>query len=213
MLKVKCFVCNSFYENSYVVYDSNTKECAIIDAGFYYADEEEAVSYFIESNNLKVKHLINTHLHLDHCFGAEYISKQYNVGLSGDDDDELLLKLIPQQCEMFGIKLNSAVPVLKNIIKEGDKIDIGNYSLIAISVPGHSPGSLCYYCKEEGILFSGDVLFKESIGRTDLQGGSYKALSENITSKIFTLPDSTIVYCGHGPTTTIGYEKENNPYF
>ena len=114
---------------------------------------------------------------------------------------------------MFGIRLNSTVPVLKNIIKEGDKVEIGNYSLVAISVPGHSPGSLCYYCKEEGILFSGDVLFKESIGRTDLQGGSYKALSENISSKIFTLPDSTIVYCGHGPTTTIGYEKEYNPYF
>lgn len=213
MLKVKCFVCNSFYENSYVVYDNNTKECAIIDAGFYYADEEDAVSYFIESNDLIVKHLINTHLHLDHCFGAEYISNRYNVGLSGDDNDDLLLKLIPQQCEMFGIKLNSAVPILKNVIKEGDKIEIGNYTLVAISVPGHSPGSLCYYCKEEGILFSGDVLFKESIGRTDLHGGSYKALSENITSKIFTLPDSTIVYCGHGPTTTIGYEKENNPYF
>ncbi len=213
MLKVKCFVCNSFYENSYVVYDSNTKESAIIDAGFYYADEEDAVSYFIESNNLIVKHLINTHLHLDHCFGAEYISKRYNVGLSCDDADELLLKLFPQQCEMFGIRLNSTVPVLKNIIKEGDKIEIGNYSLVAISVPGHSPGSLCYYCKEEGILFSGDVLFKESIGRTDLQGGSYKALSDNISSKIFTLPDSTIVYCGHGPTTTIGYEKEYNPYF
>ncbi len=212
MLKVKCFVCNSFCENSYVVYDSNTKECAIIDAGFYYADEEDAVSDFIERENLRVRHLLNTHLHLDHCFGVTYISEKYSVGLSADNDDEALLKLIPQQCEMFGIKLNAPVPKIKNIIKEGDVITIGNYSLVAISVPGHSPGSLCYYCKEDAILFSGDVLFKESIGRTDLYGGSYKALNENITSKIFTLPDNTIVYCGHGPTTTIGYEKEYNPY-
>ena len=213
MLKIKCFVCNTFYENSYVVYDSNTKECAIIDAGFYYADEEDAVVNFIESNNLKVKHLINTHLHLDHCFGVSFISERYGVALSADNSDEVLLKLIPKQCEMFDIKLNAPVPELKNIIKEGDKIEIGNYTLSAISVPGHSPGSLCYYCKEEGILFSGDVLFKESIGRTDLYGGSYKTLNENITSKIFTLPDNTIVYCGHGPNTTIGYEKEYNPYF
>lgn len=212
MFKVKCFVCNSFCENSYVVYDSDTKECAIIDAGFYYADEEDAVSHFIESNGLKVKHLINTHLHLDHCFGASFIAERYGVGLSGDDNDELLLRLIPQQCEMFGIKLNAPVPELKNILKEGDKIEIGNYTLVAISVPGHSPGSLCFYCKEESILFSGDVLFKESIGRTDLQGGSYKTLYENITSKIFTLPDSTIVYCGHGPNTTIEHEREYNPY-
>ncbi|MBO5720031.1 MAG: MBL fold metallo-hydrolase [Bacteroidales bacterium] len=212
MLKVKCFVCNTFCENSYVVYDSNTKECAIIDAGFYYADEEDAVTDFIEREKLKVKYLLNTHLHLDHCFGATYIANKYGVGLSADNEDIMLLNLIPQQCEMFGIKLNAPVPELKNIIKEGDIIKIGNYPLIAISVPGHSPGSLCYYCKEEGILFSGDVLFKESIGRTDLYGGSYKALNENITSKIFTLPDNTIVYCGHGPTTTIEYEKEYNPY-
>lgn len=212
MFKVKCFVCNSFCENSYVIYDSDTKECAIIDAGFYYADEEDAVSHFIESNGLKVKHLINTHLHLDHCFGASFIAERYGVGLSGDDNDELLLRLIPQQCEMFGIKLNAPVPELKNILKEGDKIEIGNYTLVAISVPGHSPGSLCFYCKEESILFSGDVLFKESIGRTDLQGGSYKTLYENIISKIFTLPDSTIVYCGHGPNTTIEHEREYNPY-
>ena len=213
MLKVKCFVCNTFCENSYVVYDDNMKECAIIDAGFYYGDEEDAVAHFIESNNLKIKHLINTHLHLDHCFGVTYISERYGVELSADNSDEMLLNLIPQQCEMFGIKLNAPVPKLKNIIKEGDKIEIGNYSLTAISVPGHSPGSLCYYCKEEGILFSGDVLFKESIGRTDLYGGSYKALNENITSKIFTLPENTIVYCGHGPTTTIEHEKEYNPFF
>lgn len=212
MLKVKCFVCNSFCENSYVVYDDSTKECAIIDAGFYYADEEDAVAYFIDSNNLKVKHLINTHLHLDHCFGVTYISEKYGVELSADDEDVMLLNLIPQQCEMFGIKLNAPVPTLKKVIKEGNKIEIGNYTLIAISVPGHSPGSLCYYCKEEGILFSGDVLFKESIGRTDLYGGSYKALNENITTKIFTLPNNTIVYCGHGPTTTIEHEKECNPY-
>ena len=186
MLKVKCFVCNSFCENSYVVYDDNTKECAIIDAGFYYADEEDAVSYFIDSNNLKVKHLINTHLHLDHCFGVTYVSEKY------------------------GVELHRSKHYISHIFS--NKIKIGNYTLTAISVPGHSPGSLCYYCKEEGILFSGDVLFKESIGRTDLYGGSYKALNENITTKIFTLPNNTIVYCGHGPTTTIEHEKECNPY-
>lgn len=212
MLKIKSFVCNSFYENSFVVWDSVSNECIVIDAGCYYADEEEAISDFIESKNLTVKHLINTHLHLDHCFGAEYIKNRYGVGLSADDSDKLLLDLMPEQARMFGIKLNGEVPSIENVLKEGDTIKVGEYQFVAISVPGHSPGSLCYYCKSEGILFSGDVLFKESIGRTDLQGGSYKTLYENITSKIFTLPDSTIVYCGHGPTTTIEHERKYNPY-
>ena len=212
MLNIKRFSFNPFSENCFVVWDDKTKECAVIDAGCYYADEEEASADYIDKNGLTVKYMLATHLHLDHCFGCSYVSQRYGVKLSASADEAFLLDIMPQQAEMFGIKLNAPVPHISIAVKEGDRFTVGEYDFTAISVPGHSPGSIVYYCKSENIAFAGDVLFREGIGRTDLPGGSYRMLAEGIRTKLFTLPENTRVCCGHGPDTTIGYERDFNMY-
>ena len=212
MLNIKRFSFNPFSENCFVVWDDKTKECAVIDAGCYYADEEEALADYIDKNGLTEKYMLATHLHLDHCFGCSYVSQRYGVKLSASADEAFLLDIMPQQAEMFGIKLNAPVPHISIAVKEGDRFTVGEYDFTAISVPGHSPGSIVYYCKSENIAFSGDVLFREGIGRTDLPGGSYRMLAEGIRTKLFTLPENTRVCCGHGPDTTIGYERDFNMY-
>lgn len=212
MLNIKRFSFNPFSENCFVVWDDKTKECAIIDAGCYYADEEEALADYIDKNGLTVKYMLATHLHLDHCFGCSYVSQRYGVKLSASADEAFLLDIMPQQAEMFGIKLNAPVPHISIAVKEGDRFTVGEYDFTAISVPGHSPGSIVYYCKSENIAFAGDVLFREGISRTDLPGGSYRMLAEGIRTKLFTLPENTRVCCGHGPDTTIGYERDFNMY-
>lgn len=212
MLNIKRFSFNPFSENCFVVWDDKTKECAVIDAGCYYADEEEALTDYIDKNGLTVKYMLATHLHLDHCFGCSYVSQRYGVKLSASADEAFLLDIMPQQAEMFGIKLNAPVPHISIAVKEGDRFTVGEYDFTAISVPGHSPGSIVYYCKSENIAFAGDVLFREGIGRTDLPGGSYRMLAEGIRTKLFTLPENTRVCCGHGPDTTIGYERDFNMY-
>lgn len=212
MLNIKRFSFNPFSENCFVVWDDKTKECAVIDAGCYYADEEEALADYIDKNGLTVKYMLATHLHLDHCFGCSYVSQRYGVKLSASADESFLLDIMPQQAEMFGIKLNAPVPHISIAVKEGDRFTVGEYDFTAISVPGHSPGSIVYYCKSENLAFAGDVLFREGIGRTDLPGGSYRMLAEGIRTKLFTLPENTRVCCGHGPDTTIGYERDFNMY-
>lgn len=212
MLIIKRFSFNPFSENCYVVWDDSSKECAIIDAGCYYADEEEALADYVDGNGLTVKYMLATHLHLDHCFGCDFVSERYGVKLSASADEAFMLNIMPQQAEMFGIRLNRPVPHISFNVKEGDRIPVGRYCLEAISVPGHSPGSIVYYCKSENVAFAGDVLFREGIGRSDLPGGSYRTLAEGIRTKLFTLPDNTRVCCGHGPDTTIGYERDYNMY-
>ncbi|MEG1643425.1 MAG: MBL fold metallo-hydrolase [Bacteroidales bacterium] len=212
MLNTKIFSFNPFSENTYIVWDEETKECAVIDPGCFYTEEETDIKQYIDSYKLTVKYLLATHLHLDHCFGCKFIAEHYNVKLSACSNDSKLLILMPEQAKMFGIQTNVSVPTIENDVKEGDEFKIGEYTFVAISVPGHSPGSIVYYCKLASIAFVGDVIFKEGIGRCDLPGGNYKILAEGIRSKLFTLPDNTIVYSGHGPTTTIGYEREYNPY-
>lgn len=212
MLVIKKFSFNPFSENCFVVWDDMTKECAIIDAGCYFADEEEALADYIDGNALVVKYMLATHLHLDHCFGCHFVSERYGTGLSASADEAPLLQIMPQQAEMFGIRLNAPVPHISFAVNEGEHFLIGKYDFVAISVPGHSPGSIVYYCKSENIAFAGDVLFREGIGRTDLPGGSYKSLADGIRKKLFTLPENTKVYCGHGPETTIGYERDFNMY-
>lgn len=212
MLVIKEFKFNPFSENTYVVSDSETGECAIIDAGCYYADEQDTLSNYIIDNKLKVKYLLATHLHLDHSFGDRYVHKTFGVGLTAHPDDAFLLENMNEQASMFGIQLpDSPIPVSNNVT-EGDTFKIGKYTLEAIHVPGHSPGSIVYYCPEEGVAFGGDVLFRGSIGRTDLPGGNYNQLITGIREKLFTLPENTVVYSGHGPSTTIGFEKNQNLY-
>ncbi len=212
MLVIKNFQFNPFSENTYVISDTQTGECAIIDAGCLYPEEQKILSDYIIDNKLKVKFLLATHLHLDHSFGDRYISRTFEVGLSAHPADEFLLENMEGQAMMFGIQLLDAPIPIKQHIDENDTFKIGNYSLQVIHVPGHSPGSVVYYCREENLAFVGDVLFRGSIGRTDLPGGNYNQLISGIQKKLLILPENTMLYSGHGPTTTIGFEKDHNPY-
>ncbi|NDW10312.1 MBL fold metallo-hydrolase [Dysgonomonas sp. 520] len=210
-MNVKVFQFNPVGVNTYVVYDE-TKECTIIDAGCFYADEKEHLLNFILDNDLIVKHMINTHLHFDHVFGCNFISEQFGVVLEANDKDQFLLDQFDGQLRMFGFNPVGEAPKIGKVIKEGDMIEFGDQRFFVIHVPGHSPGSLVFYNEEEECLFAGDVLFRDSIGRTDLARGNHDELVAGIKSKLMTLPPETLVYSGHGPNTTVGYEKKHNPY-
>jgi hydroxyacylglutathione hydrolase len=210
-MKLKIFTFNPVEENTYVLYDE-TGECVIVDCGCYSSNEKEELQNFISDKKLTVKHLINTHLHFDHCFGINFIQDTYNVVLEAHAGDEEFLKRLPEQASMFGFRITEKIPVIGHYLQENDEIHFGNQSLKAIHVPGHSPGSIVFYSEEQACLFSGDVLFQHSIGRTDLPGGNSKLLIDGILSKLYTLPDETRVFPGHGPETSIGYEKKNNFY-
>lgn len=210
-IKVKKFEFNPFPVNTYVVYD-DTKECLIIDAGMFYDKEKEILQSFISSNDLVVKHLINTHLHFDHILGNPFIHEKYGLRTKAHEGDLFLLNRVKDQAKMFGFTITDDDFEMQECIDENNTIAFGNSELKILHVPGHSPGSLVFYSQPENILFSGDVLFDGSIGRTDLPGGDYDKLIEGINTKLLTLPDEVIVYSGHGPETTIGKEKRTNPF-
>lgn len=211
-ITVTKFEFNPFPVNTYIVADRDSNECIIIDAGCYYEEEQNELASFIEKNGLKVKHLLATHLHLDHCFGNPFAARRFNLPLEANKEDEFLLKNMQNQAAMFGMQLPEPPQPIGHYIQEDDTFSIGNTQLKAIHVPGHSPGSIVYYCQEEGFAIVGDVLFRSSIGRTDLPGGNQHQLINGIHKKLLTLLDTTIIYSGHGIESTIGYERENNPY-
>ena len=212
-MQIKTFPFNPLEVNTYVLSDE-TKECVIIDAACYLPTETEKLISYIIDNYLTVKHLINTHLHFDHIFGVNALAEKFGVKASFHKDDEFMLEAIPEKLAMFGFPDNGVnyVPEVGHYLNDGDIITFGNQQLKAIHVPGHSPGSLCYYSAAANCVFTGDVLFQESIGRTDLPGGDYDKLANGIRTKLFTLPPDTVVYPGHGPKTTISFESENNPF-
>ncbi|MCL2597924.1 MAG: MBL fold metallo-hydrolase [Paludibacter sp.] len=210
-MTVKTFIFNPVQENTYVVFDES-KEAVIIDAGCIFENEYRQIDTFIEYNNLKIKHLLNTHLHFDHILGSRYIAKKYNVPLEAHLSDEFMIDTLGQTLESFGVNLNVEAQPIGKYLAENEVIKFGNSEFKVLLVPGHSPGSLCFYCQKEGILFSGDVLFRGTIGRTDLPYGDYDMLIENIKEQLMILPGSTIVYSGHGAETTINEESRNNPY-
>lgn len=211
MTKVQCFTFNPFQENTYVVYDE-TKECVIFDPGNINVKEDKILSAFIEKEQLNVVQLINTHCHLDHVFGNQYVVEKYKVEFSMHKGEVPVLNSFIPTCQLYGIPIKVPSPSPTKFIEHQDVISFGNTQLLALLTPGHSPASLSFYCEASGFIISGDVLFRESIGRTDLPGGNFDTLVNSINAHLFTLPNQTIVYSGHGPTTTIGYEKENNPF-
>lgn len=211
-MKIKRFEFNMLPVNCYLAYD-NTKEAVIIDPGCLYTEEKEFLRDYIASKGLTVKHQLCTHLHLDHVFGCKFIKETYGLGIEANPADEYWLEQAPHQARAFGLTYPEIKKPIETPLFDGDIITFGNLQLEAICVPGHSPGSLAFYCREKRVLFSGDVLFQGSIGRADLQGGNFEELKENICNRLFTLPDDVAVYPGHGPSTTIGYEKRNNPFF
>lgn len=212
-MKVARFEFSLFGINTYVVYDPSTSECAIIDPGMMGVREQDAMVNFIRKNNLKVLYIINTHLHIDHSIGNAFSKETYGAPVLAHKDDEPLGNAIKQQAIMFGMNEKVDNVSVDSYLKEGDVVKIGNGELHVLHVPGHSPGSIVLYDKEDGFMIVGDVLFNGSIGRTDLPGGSHRQLLDGIREKLFTLPDDTVVYPGHGPATTIGNEKRHNPFF
>ncbi len=210
MIKIKKFVVNPLRENSYVVYDES-RQCIFIDPGFYFEEELHEVAHFINDNQLKPVRLVNTHCHFDHLMGVEYIREKYGLPFECHRDDLFLLDRANQQAVEFGFNMPPVQPP-QSFLMEGDTVQFGNSALEVFHVPGHSPGHVVFYSESDGILIGGDVLFAGSIGRTDLPGGSYEQLVGAITQKLLTLPYATRVYAGHGPETTIGFERDNNPF-
>ena len=211
-MKLKRFEFNMFPVNCYLISDE-TKEAVIVDAGCYYPEEQQALKGFIADNGLQVKHLLNTHLHLDHLFGNAFVGREFGLKAEASAQDEFLLDLAEAHCRMFGFDINEPAAPLGRHLADGDLIHFGHSTLQVIGLPGHSPGGLAFHCPEERIVFSGDSLFKGSIGRTDLPGGSFETLRDSICGRLFALPDDTTVYPGHGDPTTIGNEKMDNPFF
>ncbi|CAN5846300.1 MBL fold metallo-hydrolase [soil metagenome] len=210
MLQVKVLTFNPVQENTYVLY-SEENECIIIDPGCYFDHEKDELAGFIKSKNLLPVMLLNTHCHLDHVFGNKFISEQYGLTLQIHPLEEQMLKMAPASGLMYNLPFDNYDGELK-FLNEGDVIQLGNNSLEVILTPGHSPGSICFYDRQDLFIIGGDVLFKESIGRTDLPLGNHQQLLTSIRSKLFPLAPEVKVFSGHGPETTIGHEKQHNPF-
>lgn len=212
MTQVAQFEFSPFAENTYVVYD-DSGDCAVFDPGCYTAEERDALRDFIGDKQLRVVRLINTHCHLDHVFGNAFVSRTWGILPELHRDELPLLEHFPAICKMYGIPDADPSPMPERFLEAGETIEFGNTRLEIRFTPGHSPASLSFYCPEAGFVLAGDVLFLGSIGRTDLPGGDYDTLIESVRSQLFTLPGETIVYPGHGPTTTVRHEMEYNPFF
>jgi hydroxyacylglutathione hydrolase len=210
MFQIKVLTFNPVRENTYVLYNEHN-ECAIIDPGCYSDQEREELKSFIEKNRLQPKMLLNTHCHLDHVFGNKYIAEEYNLTLQIHKNEEQLLEMAPASGLMFNLPFDNYKGALV-FLKEGDIVSLRNDHLKVIHTPGHSPGSICFYCENQNFIIGGDVLFQNSIGRTDLPGGSHEELVRNIREKLFSLAGDVKVYPGHGPETTIGEEMISNPF-
>ncbi len=211
MLKIKTIACNMLEENCYIVSDE-TKECVIIDCGAYYDKDKKAISDYIKEEQLLPKHLLGTHAHIDHQLGNGMIYASYGLKPEVPEADKELMNMLPLQANtLLGIELNDEMPQVERWLHESDTIAFGHHQLKVIHTSGHTKGSVIFYCEEEDVAFSGDTLFQGSIGRTDLPGGSMFEMMQSLRL-ISQLPDSVVVYPGHGPTTTIGYELAHNPY-
>ncbi len=210
MAAIASFVFNPFEENTYLVYDESG-DCLIIDPGCYTGKEQKELKQFIAEKNLKPVRLINTHGHTDHIFGNAFVAETWNLQPEIHRGDLILLQRAVEMGQMFGMEVESS-PKPRIIPDHADTIQFGNSRLEILHTPGHSPGSISLYSKEDQWVIVGDALFMMSIGRTDLPGGNYQQLIDSIKTKLLPLGDETVVYSGHGPSTKIGFERTNNPF-
>ncbi|MDZ4668190.1 MAG: MBL fold metallo-hydrolase [bacterium] len=210
MLQIQRFVFNEFQENTYIIWDESL-QCAIVDPGCSNADERNRLKSFIEDNNLTPTLLLNTHCHIDHILGNEFVANTYNLPLHLHQEELTTYKETDRWAAMFGLP-KFEVPQNLVFINVDTKLNFGNTHLEVLFTPGHSIASLSFFDSNSLNLLSGDVLFKESIGRTDLPGGNFETLAKSIKEVLYTLPNETKVFSGHGPTTSIGHEKAHNPY-
>jgi hydroxyacylglutathione hydrolase len=211
MIKIATFTFNPFGENTYVVYDE-TGEAIVVDPGNYDAEESEALVAFIQDNKLKPVLIANTHAHVDHVLGVTHVKRQFGIPFALHIDEEPVLRSVKVYAPNYGFTAYEE-PEVDHWIEVGEPLRFGNSSLKVLFVPGHAPGHLAFYDEVSQSLLAGDVLFRESIGRTDLPGGSHPVLMRSIIEEVFTLPEDVKVYPGHGPATTVGHERKYNPFF
>lgn len=211
MIKIAAFVFNPFQENTYILYDAAAKEAAIIDPGCMNEREEKEIDDFLQNNDLSLKYMINTHCHIDHILGNSFVKEKYNPRFYAPEGDLFMFDVMINEALKMGFEMKRS-PQPDEFLSESLKLTLGSAELGFLFTPGHSPGEFCVYIKESNICITGDVLFKESIGRTDLWEGDYDVLLHSISAKLYTLPDETVIYPGHGRPSSIGYEKNNNPF-
>ncbi|MGB0391193.1 MAG: MBL fold metallo-hydrolase [Salibacteraceae bacterium] len=210
MLTVHKLVFNPFQENTFIISASNG-DCFIIDPGCYNAAENQRLKSYVEDHNLNPIKLVLTHFHLDHVFGNLFVKDQWNLLPTGHKDGESTLSGNERACMVYGLPYIPS-PEITHFLEDGDTLKLGEETIDVIHVPGHSTGHIALVCKTSNWVVAGDVLFQNSIGRTDLPGGDFDVLEKSIKEKMYLLPDDMIVYCGHGPETTIGNEKFANPF-
>lgn len=209
-MKIKSFVFNPFQENTYILYNE-AKEAIIIDPGMYSPQEFDDFFGFIEMNQLKPTLLLNTHTHLDHLFGNASVLHRFAIPFAYHELDKPVFDASVSAGAMYGLTFEKS-PEPTYFLKEKEFVTLGDERLEVFLTPGHSPGSVCFYHADEKFVISGDVLFSGSIGRSDFPGGNYETLIHSIQSELLVLPDDVTIYSGHGPATTIGYERRNNPF-
>ena len=213
MMNIQTFHCNILDENCYVVSDDSC-EAVIIDCGALYSEERQAIVRHLSDRQLLPVRLLCTHGHLDHCFGNGFIEKTYGLRPEVHASDEFLITNISGQArDFFGLDFNETAPQVGRYLTDGETIGFGHHELKVIPTPGHTPGGVSFYCEEEHVVFTGDTLFRMSIGRTDFEQGSWTDMLHSLQQVLAKLPPETVVYPGHGPSTKIGDEVAMNPYF
>lgn len=211
MIKIQKFIFNPFFVNTYIIWDEESREAAIVDPGCSNSMEEKQILEFINTKNLKLNYIINTHCHIDHIFGNSFVKEKFNSKLLMPEKDIFLLDIMKEQAENFGFSFNHS-PLPDEFISEDKSLQLGNSKVKFIFTPGHTPGEFCILFEEEKLCITGDVIFKESIGRTDLWGGDYETLIHSIKTKILIQQDDVIILPGHGEDSTIKHEKQFNYY-
>lgn len=211
-MKVSRFIFNMFGVNTYVLWDPESHEAAIVDPGMVDRREEDALFNFINLNSLNPTHLIDTHMHLDHIFGNLKVKEKYGLHIKAHPDDDFLGRSLSDSVNRFRLPIDVTDHGLDIAINDGDTIYLGKEPIKVISVPGHSPGSVALYCPQSGFVLTGDALFQGSIGRTDLPGGDHATLIDSIRTRLLSLPPETVVLPGHGGETSIVNETTSNPY-
>lgn len=210
MISIQKFTFNAFQENTYILYNED-KKAIIIDPGMYDANEHKRFFGFIELHQLEPILLLNTHTHLDHIFGNAAVLKKYNIPFGFHELDKPVFDASFNVGIMYNLEFEKS-PEPTFYLKENEFVQLGSESFKILLTPGHSPGSVCFYNETQKLIVSGDVLFQQSVGRADLPGGNYETLMNSIHAELMSLPNEVIVYSGHGPETTIGSERMNNPF-
>lgn len=212
MINATMMTVNPFGENMYILWDETTRDAVVVDPGMMREAERDMVTKFIDGQQLRVKHVLLTHLHIDHITSARWLAEKTGADVCGSILDAPLGEELPQQVAQFHLKIESAPLALDRNLNDGDTIPLGDEIIQVLHVPGHSPGGLAFYLPQSALLISGDTIFNGSVGRTDLWGGDMTVLINSIREKILPLPDETVIASGHGPTTTIADEKRCNPF-